>query len=91
MTKIVKFGFIVAIFPNLVANDYKSHVVVNGLVTFWLIFTSVCYSMWAHFLLTYYATIFFLSYGQVFRVAPLEIFLLFLFLFCSKSVTQVVH
>ncbi len=29
------------IFPNLIANDYKSHVVVNGMVTFWLIFTSV--------------------------------------------------
>ncbi len=28
-------------FSNLVANDYKSHVVVNGLVTFWLISTSV--------------------------------------------------
>jgi len=28
------------IFPNLVANDYKSHVVVNGMVTFWLISTS---------------------------------------------------
>jgi len=27
-------------FPNLVANDYKSHVVVNGVVTFWLISTS---------------------------------------------------
>jgi len=27
-------------FPNLVANDYKSHVVVNGMVTFWLISTS---------------------------------------------------
>jgi hypothetical protein len=27
-------------FPKLVANDYKSHVVVNGVVTFWLIFTS---------------------------------------------------
>jgi hypothetical protein len=30
------------IFPNLVANNYKSHVVVNGVVTFWLISTSVC-------------------------------------------------
>ncbi len=29
------------IFSNLVANDYKSHVVVNGMVTFWLISTSV--------------------------------------------------
>jgi len=29
------------IFPNLVANDYKSHVVVNGMVTFWLTSTSV--------------------------------------------------
>ncbi len=37
----MKFGLVVAIFPNLVANDYKSHVVVNGLVTFWLISTSV--------------------------------------------------
>ncbi len=37
----MKFGFIVAIFSNLVANDYKSHVVVNGVVTFWLISTSV--------------------------------------------------
>jgi hypothetical protein len=36
----LKFGHVVAIFPNLVANDYKSHVVVNGLVTFWLISTS---------------------------------------------------
>jgi hypothetical protein len=25
------------IFPNLIANDYKLHVVVNGVVTFWLI------------------------------------------------------
>ncbi len=25
------------IFPNLVANDYKSHVVIYGVVTFWLI------------------------------------------------------
>jgi len=30
-------------FPNPVANDYKSHVVVNGVVTFWLISTSVSY------------------------------------------------
>ncbi len=30
------------IFPNLVANDYKSHLVINGLVTFWLISTSGC-------------------------------------------------
>jgi len=37
----LKFDLIVAIFPNLVANDYKSHVIVNGLVTFWLISTSV--------------------------------------------------
>ncbi len=28
------------IFSNLVANDYKSHVIVNGMVTFWLISTS---------------------------------------------------
>jgi hypothetical protein len=27
-------------FPNPVANDYKSHVVVKGVVTFWLISTS---------------------------------------------------
>jgi hypothetical protein len=27
---------------NLVANNYKSHVVVNGVVKFLLIFTSVC-------------------------------------------------
>ncbi len=37
----LKFGLIVAKFPNLVANDYKLDVVVNGLVTFWLISTSV--------------------------------------------------
>jgi hypothetical protein len=37
----LKFGFVVAIIQNLVANDYKSHVVVNGLVTFLLISTSV--------------------------------------------------
>jgi len=37
----LKFGVIVAIFPNLVANNYKSHVVINGLVTFWLISTNV--------------------------------------------------
>ncbi len=30
----------VVIFPNLIANDYKLHVVVNGLVTFWLISTN---------------------------------------------------
>ncbi len=36
----MKFGLVVAIFPNLVVNDYKSHVVVNGLVIFWLISTS---------------------------------------------------
>ncbi len=35
----MKFGLVVIIFPNLVANGYKSHVVVNGLVTFWLIST----------------------------------------------------
>jgi len=29
------------IFLNLVANDYKLHVVVNGMITFWLISTSV--------------------------------------------------
>jgi hypothetical protein len=38
MTKI--FDLVVTIFLNPVANDYKSHVVVNGLVTFWLISTS---------------------------------------------------
>jgi len=38
--KYLKFGFVVVIFPNLVANEYKSHVVINGLVTFWLISTS---------------------------------------------------
>ncbi len=37
----MKFGCVVAIFPNLVANNCESHVVVNGLVTFWLISTSV--------------------------------------------------
>jgi hypothetical protein len=36
----LKFHLVVAIFPNLVANDYKLHVVVNGLVTFWLISTN---------------------------------------------------
>jgi hypothetical protein len=39
MTKIIEISLVVAIFPNIVANDYKSHVVVNGLVTFWLIST----------------------------------------------------
>jgi len=44
MTKIVeKFDLVVAIFSNLVTNDYKLHVVVNGLVTFWLISTSACH------------------------------------------------
>jgi hypothetical protein len=38
----LKFGLIVAIFSNLVANNYKWHVVVNGLVTFWLISTNDC-------------------------------------------------
>jgi hypothetical protein len=38
----LKFDLVVAIFSNLVTNDYKSHVVINGLVTFWLISTSVC-------------------------------------------------
>ncbi len=38
----MKFDLVVAIFSNLVTNDYKSHVVINGLVTFWLISTSVC-------------------------------------------------
>ncbi len=36
----MNFGLVVAIFPNLIINDYKSHVVINGLVTFWLISTS---------------------------------------------------
>jgi hypothetical protein len=40
----LKFGRVVTIFPNLVANNFKSHVVVNGLVTFWLICTSECLS-----------------------------------------------
>jgi hypothetical protein len=34
------------IFSNLVANDYKSHVVVNGVVTFWLISTSGASMVW---------------------------------------------
>jgi len=45
----LKFDLVVAIFPNLVANDYKSHVVVNGLVTFWLISTGAanqCAIVW---------------------------------------------
>jgi hypothetical protein len=29
------------IFPNLIINDCKLHVVVNGMVTFWLISTNV--------------------------------------------------
>jgi hypothetical protein len=33
----LKFGPVVANIPNLVANDHKSHVVVNGMTTFWLI------------------------------------------------------
>jgi hypothetical protein len=37
----LKFGLIVVIFPNLITNDYKSHIVVNELVTFWLISISV--------------------------------------------------
>ncbi len=36
----MKFGLVVANIANLVANDYKSHVVVNGVVTFWLVPTS---------------------------------------------------
>ncbi len=39
----MKFDLVVTIFPNLVVNDYKSHVVVNGLVTFWLISTNGSY------------------------------------------------
>jgi hypothetical protein len=41
----LKFGLVVVIFPNLVANDYKLHVVVNRLVTFWLISTCVVVKM----------------------------------------------
>jgi len=48
----LKFGLIVVIFPNLVVNDYKSHVVVSGLITFWLIFTSDCNSTWWYFLMS---------------------------------------
>ncbi len=44
----MKFGLVIVIFPNLVANDYKSHVVVNGLVTFWLISTSETSSYASH-------------------------------------------
>jgi hypothetical protein len=40
MTKIVEIWLVVVNIPILVTNDYKSHVVVNGLVTFWLISTS---------------------------------------------------
>ncbi len=40
MIKYITFGLIVANIPNLVINDYKSHVVVNGVVTFWMISTS---------------------------------------------------
>jgi len=41
MTKIVEiWSYSLQIFSNPVANDYKSHVVVNGVVTFWLISTS---------------------------------------------------
>jgi len=29
------------ILPNLIANNYKSHVVINGMVTIWLISTTV--------------------------------------------------
>jgi hypothetical protein len=36
----LKFGYVVANIPNLVANDYKLHVVINGVVTFWLISTN---------------------------------------------------
>jgi hypothetical protein len=34
------------IFPNLVANNYKLHVVVNGMVTFWLTSTNGCMLCW---------------------------------------------
>jgi hypothetical protein len=37
----LKFNLVVANIPNLVINDYKLHVVVNGMVSFWLISTSV--------------------------------------------------
>jgi hypothetical protein len=33
--------FVVANIPNLVENDYKLHVVVNGVITFWVISISV--------------------------------------------------
>jgi len=36
----LKFGLVVANTPNLVVNDYKSHVIVHGMVTFWLISTN---------------------------------------------------
>ncbi len=42
----MKFNLVVAIFPNIVVNDYKSNVVINGLVTFWLISTSVSTPLW---------------------------------------------
>jgi len=68
----LKFDLVVAIFPNLVANDYKSHVVVSGLVTFWLISTSdstylFTYLFWPTYLprLTYLPRYLFLSiFGQ---------------------------
>ncbi len=28
-------------FANLIANNYKLHVIINGMVTFWLISTSI--------------------------------------------------
>jgi len=44
MTKIVEiWAYSWKYSQNLVINLYKSHVVVNGLVTFWLISTSVNY------------------------------------------------
>jgi hypothetical protein len=39
--KWLKFGLVVANISNLITNDYKSHVFVNGVVTFWLISTTV--------------------------------------------------
>jgi hypothetical protein len=42
MTKIVEIYFCSCkIFPNLITKNYKSHVFVNGVATFWLISTCV--------------------------------------------------
>ncbi len=51
MTKKLKFGLVVANVPNLVINDYKSHVVVNGVVTFWLISTSAHHGFHHNFII----------------------------------------